>query len=478
MKRRVKILVGICSTNSYVNRRSAQRETWLQNQTSEIECIFFLGGSVPSGEENDCVSLNVPDDYQNLPLKVLRFFEYALNYYEFDWLFKCDDDTYVALDRLKNLPDDNYSLIGDMSLDKRGAPSGGAGYMLTRSLVQKIVSEKNIPQIGCEDIIFGNIALKLGAKAMATDRLCMHNSCYPSSDNNIITAHWCSIEQMKMIDLFYRSKPQIICYGEHCDWGDDFLFYKEGVFRANISGKYGSWLFSENGVLILRWSNGDVENLIFIGNLYVGSKLKIIPPAPRFMPNALVELVFKSEICFKIFEAPLYLHIGCGKNYLNGWLNLDMPNFDITKSLPLEDCSVDAIFLEHVIEHILPSEAYNFFQEAMRILKVGGILRLAFPDILRIANKSTDEYVKFIKNNGWGDGNSGSEIRSIIVNHGHKSIWTEETMIITLRSVGFLVNHVALRESSFPHMENLESHGDQIGDAINFLETSCVEAQK
>ncbi len=51
-------------------------------------------------EEEDTVGLDAPDGYNELPAKVKSFFRYALENYEFEWLFKCDDDTYLELSRL------------------------------------------------------------------------------------------------------------------------------------------------------------------------------------------------------------------------------------------------------------------------------------------------------------------------------------------------------------------------------------------
>lgn len=93
----------------------------------------------------------------------------------------------------------------------------------------------------------------------------------------------------------------------------------------------------------------------------------------------------------------LLIQMGCGANILPGWINLDLPQYDITRPLPWEDECVDAYFLEHVIEHVLPAEAYGFFMEAWRTLKPGGVLRLAFPDLLRIAKQSTPEYISFLQ---------------------------------------------------------------------------------
>ena len=52
------------------------------------------------------------------------FFVYALENYDFEWLFKFDDDTYVDLGRLESLVDDEYDLIGDALVSMRNSPSG------------------------------------------------------------------------------------------------------------------------------------------------------------------------------------------------------------------------------------------------------------------------------------------------------------------------------------------------------------------
>lgn len=475
---KISILVGVCSSLKHPERRSVLRETWLQHPQPGIECRFFIGGQEHPQKENDVIILDCPDDYEHLPLKILAFFRYALENYDFEWLFKCDDDTYVALDRLLDLPDEKYSLIGDISLRDRLAPSGGAGYMLPRSMVEKIVASSDVPETGAEDLIYGKIALDLGAIPFATERLCLHNGRYPLPDNDTITSHWCSPEQIKAIDTFYHKHPDVTGQAKHIYWNDDLFFHKNGFFRRKSSGCYGTWSINENDALCLKWFAWGEEQLMPVGNHYIGSAMSLIPPTPRQIPNALVELLLKKEENRGITEKQVYLHLGCGNNSLENWFNMDLPNFDITKPLPFPDNSVDALYLEHVIEHILPSDAYDFFLEAKRILKHQGVLRLAFPDLLRIAKKTTPEYVNFLHNCGWGDGTAGSEIRSIVVNHHHKAIWTAETMMVVLESAGFKTAEKNLGESEYPHLMGLEHHGDQIGKVINQIETSCVEAVK
>ena len=122
------------------------------------------------------------------------------------------------------------------------------------------------------------------------------------------------------------------------------------------------------------------------------------------------------------------VNIGCGKAPTNGWINMDnslaiklansplkykiartlgllnaeqIENIewnklnkikfaDATKTLPLKDSSVECIYASHMLEHLPKNGAKIFLKEAKRVLKSGGILRLAVPD-LKIA---IEEYLK------------------------------------------------------------------------------------
>ena len=154
MKKKTNIVVGICSCHGTGDKRKAVRSTWLAHPAQNVECMFFVGGNrVPEGEEEDTVGLDAPDGYNELPAKVKSFFRYALENYEFEWLFKCDDDTYLELSRLTSLIDEDYDLIGDAMVALRNSPSGGAGYLLKRSMVEKLVNAPGFAECGAEDVI-------------------------------------------------------------------------------------------------------------------------------------------------------------------------------------------------------------------------------------------------------------------------------------------------------------------------------------
>jgi predicted SAM-dependent methyltransferase len=85
------------------------------------------------------------------------------------------------------------------------------------------------------------------------------------------------------------------------------------------------------------------------------------------------------------------LNLGCGSRYHPEWINIDVTPLgpgviahDLSKGIPLDDASCDAVYHSAVLEHIRPVDALGFLRECNRVLKTGGILRVAVPDLERI----------------------------------------------------------------------------------------------
>src|SRR5450631_1077887 len=55
------------------------------------------------------------------------------------------------------------------------------------------------------------------------------------------------------------------------------------------------------------------------------------------------------------------------------------------RSLPYADGSVDAIYSSHALEHIYLGEARQVLADSARVLRPGGMIRLALPDATAIA---------------------------------------------------------------------------------------------
>ncbi len=116
------------------------------------------------------------------------------------------------------------------------------------------------------------------------------------------------------------------------------------------------------------------------------------------------------------------INIGCGQTPTRGWLNYDNSlsvllarrpflsfflertgllkpeneSFisavqkrgilwaDATKRIPLPDSSAQVIYTSHMIEHLGLIGARTFLREAYRVLAVGGVIRIAVPDLKRL----------------------------------------------------------------------------------------------
>jgi predicted SAM-dependent methyltransferase len=81
------------------------------------------------------------------------------------------------------------------------------------------------------------------------------------------------------------------------------------------------------------------------------------------------------------------VHLGCGKRYLGGYVHVDLadyPHIDYMhdiKTLPMfGDDSADLLYASHVIEYFDRFELMAVLKEWRRVLRGGGILRLAVPD--------------------------------------------------------------------------------------------------
>jgi predicted SAM-dependent methyltransferase len=134
-------------------------------------------------------------------------------------------------------------------------------------------------------------------------------------------------------------------------------------------------------------------------------KLGICPRAPDATNDALpqpaadlIEIIHKKR--FKM------LNLGCGASYHPDWINMDFipanPDViahDLRKPLPLEKSSCDVIYTSHVLEHLSRHEARTFLEECNRVLRPGGLLRIAVPDLEMIARL----YIRYLDAAAAGD---------------------------------------------------------------------------
>jgi SAM-dependent methyltransferase len=96
---------------------------------------------------------------------------------------------------------------------------------------------------------------------------------------------------------------------------------------------------------------------------------------------------FISELSRFIDAATDKLHLGCGSNHWDGYINLDLfdPAADIqadVRELPFADNAFDWIEGHHLIEHLEKVDAEKALVEWLRVLRPGGRVLLSCPDLV------------------------------------------------------------------------------------------------
>jgi predicted SAM-dependent methyltransferase len=93
------------------------------------------------------------------------------------------------------------------------------------------------------------------------------------------------------------------------------------------------------------------------------------------------------------------LNLGCGFNYHPDWINVDfiatgqeVIAYDLTKGVPFSSEVFDVVYHSNVLEHFNAQQGKFFIAECFRVLKSGGILRIAVPDLEGI----TRNYLKHL----------------------------------------------------------------------------------
>jgi len=157
------------------------------------------------------------------------------------------------------------------------------------------------------------------------------------------------------------------------------------------------------------------------------------------------------------------LHLGCGKNILSGWANIDVDGpdevvkWDLTRPLPLATGTIDFIFNEHFIEHITRAEAHQLLSECHRLLTLRGVLRISTPSLQKLIDEylrnRTTEWVDV----GWNPATRCQMFNEGMRSWGHQFLYDKDELLGLLRACGFEeIVEVEWRRSQHEALRNLE----------------------
>lgn len=111
--------------------------------------------------------------------------------------------------------------------------------------------------------------------------------------------------------------------------------------------------------------------------------------APRSRGRSLEQALSAYQ---RFLNKPRLLNLGCGRHMHAEWLNIDIApshpavyDVDLRGPWPLPMDFFDVVYHSHVLEHMSAQEGHTFLRKCFEVLKPGGTLRVAIPDLEGIA---------------------------------------------------------------------------------------------
>ena len=188
------------------------------------------------------------------------------------------------------------------------------------------------------------------------------------------------------------------------------------------------------------------------------------------------------------------LQIGCGANHLEGWLNTGISIEECRAGIylnagnrfPFLDNTFGYIFSEHLFEHLSYPQAMNMLKESYRVLKPGGVMRVATPNLRFLLGLYQEpekplhkRYIEYTAKNGGIPPTAVFVINRFHTAWGHQIVYDAETLTDLLEQVGFKdVRPCEVSHSEHAALNGVEGHFKSLPPEFNQLETMVLEASK
>lgn len=242
-KGQFRLVILILSSPDNLEQRATIRKTWLAQKQATVKHFFVIGTLDLLSEQrdtlqsekrkfNDLLLLSrIPDSYGTLTKKLLYALKEVYKYYDFNFLLKCDDDTFVLVHKLlkeldkwesKGTKKELYwGFFNGKAQVKRSGPwketdwilcdyylpyALGGGYALSYNLVKFIASNTDILKLHkAEDV---SVGLWLAPLANIERR---HDVRFDTEyrsrgcSNQYIVTHKQTIENMKNLHEYYQA---------------------------------------------------------------------------------------------------------------------------------------------------------------------------------------------------------------------------------------------------------------------------------
>lgn len=196
------------------------------------------------------------------------------------------------------------------------------------------------------------------------------------------------------------------------------------------------------------------------------------------------------------------LHLGCGANVLNGWINVDyalgarlarsVPFFgalnrrlhftgvdwddrivlhDLRKRFPWPDDSVATIYTSHTLEHFSREDGQALLAECFRVLRPGGVLRIVVPDLAPLVRRyvsgetSADRFVESLQVLYKPQRSLLKRFLTPWVQFPHRCMYDESSLRGVCNAIGFRAAACLPFDSAIPDIRDIEKP-DRTVDAV------------
>jgi hypothetical protein len=180
----MKILISVLSLNRepYIGLEKTIRETWASERHKDVEVIYYYGDSNEIKLTDDRLFLDTPEGLMNIGYKTLKMYEYILENYEFDYLFRTNSSSYVNIEKLKEFIRDkpNEKFYSGTEGKYNGVPfASGSGYFLSKDNVEFVLEHRNEwDHTLIDDVSLGKLLTNRGIKIMGGKRLDIVNTLH------------------------------------------------------------------------------------------------------------------------------------------------------------------------------------------------------------------------------------------------------------------------------------------------------------